>query len=281
MKFAARYGLQPDLSFEENLKRTRKAGYDGIELSMAGFFAEERARPLMESEMDVLLEGARRCGNMSRKAGLEVIGFLPAYFALSYFEAPVFENYYRLAQALGSPSIRVFGMLYDRKQGYRALLQKTRAMLKILLGYGEHYGVRSLLELHHGSLNESCSGAYLIMQEFDPKLIGVIHDPQNMVISGRENWRMGLEILGDYLAYVHWKDSVFARNAQGVWNFKLVHPGEGLVNWPQFVRALQETGFNGYLCNENLMDKTRMASEEYLEAELAYLKSLVSGCQLT
>lgn len=273
MKFAAQYGLQPLLSFEENVQCIKEAGYEGVELSTAGFM-EGRAHPLAESEMGALLDGAKRCGNYARAAGLEVIGFVPPYFALSYFDAPVFENYYRLAQALGSPSIRVFGMLYDRKQGYRALLQKTREMLKTLLGYGEHYGVRSLLELHHGNLNESCSGACLVMKDFDPKLIGVIHDPQNMVVAGRENWRMGLEILGDYLAYVHWKDSVFARNEKGVWVSSIVHPGEGLVNWPQFVQALKETGFNGYLCNENRMDKAKMAPSEYMENELAYMKRL-------
>ncbi len=273
MKFAAQYGLQPDLTFEENVARTRRAGYTGIELSTAGIF-EGRARPLPDSELPALLEAARRRGESVRAAGLEVIGLVPPYFALSYFEAPVFEPYYRLAAALGAPALRVFGMLYDAKQGYRALFEKSRTMLRTLVGYGERHGVRSLLELHPGNLNESCSAAAALLKEFDPRRVGVIHDPQNMVIAGRENWRMGLEILGDYLAYVHVKDSVFARNDQGAWAWKLVHPGEGLVNWPQFVKALRDTGFDGWLCNENRMDKQGLPSETYLEAELDYLKRL-------
>ncbi len=274
MNFAAQYGLPPGLTFDQNLQRVRQAGYTGIELSLAGFFGEERARPLAESELPALLEGARRCGDAARAAGLEVIGFVPAYFCLSYFEAPVFEPYYRLAAALGAPALRVFGTLYDRKAGYRALLDKTHAMLRTLLGYGARHGVRSLLELHHGTLNESCSGAWRICREYDPRLIGVIHDPQNMVLAGRETWRMGIEILGDYLAYVHCKDSIYTRNAQGAWAWSLVHPGEGLVNWPQFVQALKETGFQGWLCNENRMDKSAMAPEDFMEKELAYLRGL-------
>ncbi len=273
MKFAAQYGLQPGLTFEENVTRIRRAGYGGIELSTAGIF-EGRARPLEESEMPELCARARNCGDCARAAGLEIIGLVPPYFALSYFEAPVFENYYRLAQAMGAPAIRVFGMLYDRKKGYRTLFRKTQDMLKTLLGYGARYGVRSLLELHPGNLNESCSGAYLVMRDFDPKLIGAIHDPQNMVLAGRENWRMGLEILGDYLAYVHCKDSYFARNDQGQWKSIIVHPGEGLVNWKEFAAALKDTGFQGYLCNENRMDKTGLQSEAYLEQELAFLQGI-------
>lgn len=275
MKFAALYGLQPGLSFEETILRTRKAGYEGIELSTKGFL-EGRARPLEEREMGSLLDGARQCGDCARKAGLEVIGFAPPYFCMSYFETPVFKNYYRLAQAMGSPSLKIFGILYDTKQGYWPLFRKTQEMLKKLIEYGEHYGVRSLLELHSGNLNESCSGAYLIMKDFAPKLIGVIHDPQNMVTAGKETWQLGIEILGDYLAYVHWKDMYFVRNEQNEWTKKLSRPGEGLVNWKEFIHALKTTGFKGYLCNENLMEKAGVPSEEYMEGELAYMKSLVS-----
>lgn len=275
MKFAAQYGLQPNLTFDETIARTRKAGYDGIELSTTGFL-EGRGRPLEERELDTLLAGARQCGDAARKAGLEIIGFAPPYFSLSYFEAPVFENYYRLAQAMGSPSLKIYGTLYKPDQGYWPLFKKNQAMLKTLLRYGEKYGVRSLLELHFGTLNESCSAAYQIMKDFDPQLIGVIHDPQNMVIAGKETWRIGLEILGDYLAYVHWKDSCFERSEQGAWNWKLTRLGEGLVNWPDFVQALKATGFAGYLCNENRMEKEGVPSEEYLEGELAYMQSLVA-----
>ena len=40
------------------------------------------------------------------------------------------------------------------------------------------------------------------MQGLDPKHVGIIHDAGNMIIEGFENWRLGLEILGEYLAAV-------------------------------------------------------------------------------
>ena len=274
MKFAAVYNLVPDSSFEETIKRIKRAGYDGIEISQPPLF-EGRARPLEEKEMKGLCERARACAEFVKKEGLEFIGFAPGYFCLSYFDDAVFENYYRLAQALGAPTLKVYGTLYDPKQGYRKQFKENQRKLGVLLGYGEKYGVRSLLELHFGTLNESCSGAYLVCKDFDPKLIGVIPDPQNMVIAGKETWRMGLEILGSYIAYVHWKNSLFKKGADNQWEWQLCDMDEGLVNWKDFVQSLQAVGFTGYLCNEYRGDTKNTPSERYLEGDLNYMKSLL------
>jgi len=278
MKYAVVYGLAPNKAgFEETIALAKKAGYEGIELSSVPMIAG-RARPIDNKEIDQLSEQAKQTASVVRKRGLEVMGFAPGAFALNYFDDVVFENYYRLAQALGSPSLKVYGTLYDPALGtYWDLFKENQRKLKAILKYGEKYCVRSLLELHFGTLNESCSAAYHIMKDFDPKLIGVIHDPQNMVIAGKETWQMGLEILGDYLAYVHWKDSCFKKDKDGVWNGELCGLNEGLVNWKEFVGALKTTGFNGYLCNEFRGDREQVPVEVYLEGELRIMKGLVES----
>jgi len=276
MKYAVVYGLAPNKAgFEETLIFAKKAGYEGIELSAIPMI-EGRARPIDNKEIDKLCEQAKQTASVVRKRGLEVMGFAPGAFALNYFDDVVFENYYRLAQALGSPSLKLYGTLYDPSRGtYWDLFKENQRKLKAILKYGGKYGVRSLLELHFGTLNESCSAAYHIMKDFDPKLIGVIHDPQNMVIAGKESWRMGLEILGDYLAYVHWKDSCFKKDKDGLWKWEICGLNEGLVNWKEFIGALKATGFNGYLCNEFRGDMDQVSSDVYLENELRIMKSLV------
>lgn len=277
MKFAVTYGVVGHLGFEEAVLAISKAGYDGVEMS-TDCIMEGRARPLAEKELPGLCKAAGRCAEVIRKNGLEIIGLAAPYFCLSYFEETVFESYYRIAQAFGSPGLKVHGTLYG-PGNYWALLKENQRKLEVLLRYGETYGIRTLLELHHGTLNESCSGAYLIMKDLDPSLIGVIHDPQNMVVSGKENWRMGLEILGDYVAYVHWKNCRFSRKNGGKWASQLCGLDEGLVDWREFIQALKDTGFAGYLCNEYRGDKQSVPLKSYLDDDLTYMKGLVSSQQ--
>ncbi len=282
MKFAASYRLISDMEFEDGIKKLKEFGYDGVELAAAPVIenpvVNSRAREITDGELPGLCERAQGYAEIVRGAGLEIIGFMPGNFTMCFFEDEFFENYYRVAAALGSPNLKVAGMIYRPETGtYWELLEENRRKLKVLAGYSEKYGVRTLIELHHGYLNESCSGAYNILQGFDPALVGVIHDPQNMVIAGKERWRMGLEILGDYLAYVHFKNSYFKKTESGEWKWELCGLSEGLVDWGEFVQGLKDTGFDGYLCNEYLGNRETVPMESYLLDELEYMKKLVSS----
>ncbi|GIX08239.1 MAG: hypothetical protein KatS3mg115_2642 [Candidatus Poribacteria bacterium] len=48
---------------------------------------------------------------------------------------------------------------------------------------------------------------------FRPEQVGVIHDAGNMVHEGFENYQMGCELLGPYLAHVHVKNAAWVREA--------------------------------------------------------------------
>jgi len=49
------------------------------------------------------------------------------------------------------------------------------------------------------------------VSDFDLRYIGIIYDLGNMVHEGYENYKLGLELLGDYLSYVHVKNAVWNR----------------------------------------------------------------------
>lgn len=282
MKFAACQGLVGGLGFEEGLKKLKDTGYEGVELSGAPVIespvVDSRARPLPDSEMPALCERAEQFGEKVKNAGLDIISFNPGYFTACFYEDEFYKNYYRVAAALGSPNIKIAGTIYRPARGtYQELFRENQRKMGALTGYGEKFGVRSLIELHFGYLNESCSGAYNILKDFEPELAGVIHDPQNMVIAGKENWRMGLEILGDYLAYVHFKNSIFRKTGEGEWKWELSTLEEGLVDWGEFISALKDTGFQGYLCNEYRGDMKSVPMDFYLVDELNYLKKFVDN----
>lgn len=91
-----------------------------------------------------------------------------------------------------------------------------------------------------------------VLSEFLTQLnkpnVGVNFDPANMLLYDKGNPIEALQQLGPWIRQVHIKD---ARRTQvpGTWGDEVV-AGTGEVDWPAFVQALDEIGFQGNLCIE-------------------------------
>ncbi len=101
--------------------------------------------------------------------------------------------------------IRLGVSRYDRTENYNDLFNKEIEYLNEAEQLCKQYKVKGVLETHHVTIAPSASSAYRLVSSFDPDHIGVLFDPGNMVNEGYENHRMGLELLGPYLAHVHAK----------------------------------------------------------------------------
>jgi sugar phosphate isomerase/epimerase len=76
----------------------------------------------------------------------------------------------------------------------------------------------------------------------------VIHDAGNMVYEGFEEYRMGLELLGPYLAHVHLKNAAWQRPSDGgVWQANWAPLADGVVDWQKLFAALRAVGYTGWL----------------------------------
>ncbi|WNR45994.1 sugar phosphate isomerase/epimerase family protein [Paenibacillus roseipurpureus] len=182
----------------------------------------------------------------------------------------------RIAQALGSPSIRVGVPMYDRTHTYGELLAKGRAYLSGVQSLSQHYGIKGLIETHMGNIAASASGARRLVEGFNPAHIGVIHDAGNMVYEGFENYRMGLEILGEYLGHVHIKNArwVLDKDSNGVkWRAESAPLREGSAELKQLLADLRAVGYDGWLSFEDFSDPA--PTQASLATNLAYLKNLI------
>ena len=93
-----------------------------------------------------------------------------------------------------------------------------------------------------------------------------------MIRSGKEHWPHSFDILGDYLAYVHWKNMGFRYDeAAKKWDRYRTSLAEGLVDWRAIVTTLRHRGYDGYLANENGF----LEDLSVLEDDLAYLKGIL------
>ena len=93
------------------------------------------------------------------------------------------------------------------------------------------YGVKVLYEIHTGTVAVTCSRAWELLRDLDPARIGAIYDVPNMLRVGLEDTRMGMEVLGPYMAHVHIGNGDLERKERD---------GHGQQKWQWAFCALQE-----------------------------------------
>ncbi|WP_339838129.1 sugar phosphate isomerase/epimerase family protein [Paenibacillus sp. FSL R7-0272] len=176
------------------------------------------------------------------------------------------EQAFQAASTLGASMMRVGVPGYDRSTAYPELYGKAVRYLNEVQDIAKQYNVKAVIETHHQTIAPTASLAYRLVQSLDPEHVGVLYDPGNMVHEGYENHRMGLELLGPYLAHVHVKNAGWYKkevanisdqkaltprsdseqSLSTLWECHWAPLTEGMVDWVQMVRDLRAVGYDGY-----------------------------------
>ncbi|MBV9786720.1 MAG: TIM barrel protein, partial [Chloroflexi bacterium] len=210
MKYAVFTVGLPELTPEQAVTTLRDLGYDGVEWRVTdqapagdgvpGFWAGNRCTWPLSS----LLADAPRIAALTAQAGLD----MPSVGTYVTCEDPVaVEQAMQGVAKLGASQLRVNVPKYDGDESYRQARDRAQSQYREVAALAQQYGLRALIELHHGSLLPSASAAAAFLAPFDPRYVGAIHDAGNMVYEGYEQYRLGLEVLGPYLAHVHLKNA--------------------------------------------------------------------------
>lgn len=277
----------PEYDIEETVRLLHQLGYDGIEWRVStpppkskpvDYSFEYRYWIYNKSTLDInnIEEEAIKAKEICDRYSIEVFS-LTSY--LRPGETESIEILLSAASAIGCKNVRVFPPNYDEKENYLALFERTTTELKYLEELASKYGVKINLEIHMGNIIPSASAAYRLVSDFDPKCIGIIFDPGNMVHEGFENYKLGFELLGEYLSYVHVKNAVWKKidtldNGQEVWKPAWAPLKKGYANISKLVSILREMGYNGYLSVEDFSNEEDTLDK--LKSNIAFLKSLTS-----
>jgi sugar phosphate isomerase/epimerase len=265
----------PDLTPEEAAHEIRAAGYDGVEWRVARIPEEFRGeRPSFWRNnlctLSPTVEEADRARRISESAGLEIVG-LGTYIEVGDLDAT--EEAMRFAKAAGSPRIRV-GVGRPENASYADLLAAAREFLAGVEELAGEYGVKALVEIHHGTICPSASLAHRLVSGLDPEAIGVIFDPGNMVFEGFEDYRIGAELLGPYLGHVHLKNAAFDRpEGGGTWRARWAPLEDGVVDFERLFETLRTVGYDGWLVIEDF--SAARPSREALRHNLGFVRDLV------
>lgn len=276
MKIGVFTVMLPDLTPEEAATELSAAGYDGVEWRVTTVPEEKRGEPpsfwgnnlctLQPTQAE-----AERARQLAQAVGL-AIPSLGTYIDVGDLEAT--ETAMRLAQTAGAPQIRVGVGRFEAGANYLDLFAAAKAFLAEVEPLARRYGVKALVEIHHGTICPSAALAHRLVSHCDPELVGVIHDAGNMVHEGFEDYRLGVELLGAYLAHVHVKNAAFAQPAGGgVWTPRWAPLEDGVVDFPQLLNGLRSVGYDGWLVVEDF--STTRPSREVLRHNLAFVRELL------
>jgi sugar phosphate isomerase/epimerase len=263
----------PDLTPEEAAREIQAAGYDGVEWRVARVPEEVRGQePSFWGNNLCTLEPteARRARSLCEAAGLEVAG-LGTYIGVGDLEAV--DEAMNFAQVAGAPQIRV-GSGSLEGVSYAQRFEEAQRFLARVEELAGRYGVKALVEIHHGTVCPSASLAHRLVCGLDPDAIGVIFDPGNMALEGFEDYRIGTELLGPYLAHVHLKNAAFDRPEDGgAWRPRWAPLEDGVVDFERLFEALRAAGYDGWLVMEDF--SAARPSREALRHNLGFVRDLL------
>ena len=212
------------------------------------------------------------------EAGLEICNLATTLRG----EGDTMKNVLEAAAAIGCKTVRGPMATYDPKKPYQEQFDEYRSFLRSCEPLLKQYGVKFLIETHHGMLISSASSAMRVLDGFDPEYFGLIYDPGNMVYEGYENYQLGFEMLGKYLAHVHIKNAALTPAGEDEfgatkYNQSWMPLKKGSANLKALIEALVKVGYDGVLSVEDFSNES--PTREKLEDNIAYLKQLIATAQ--
>ena len=285
MKFSVFSVSMPEYDIEQTVKTLKELGYDGVEWRVApapplekpeDYTYSGRYWSFNQSNIDVtkVEELAPSVKDLCNKYDLEICS-LTTY--LGPWDVQDIERVLRAANILNCKNIRLFPPTYDESENFRKLFDRTVEQIKVLEKLAARYNVRINFEIHMGNIIPSASAAYRLVCNFNPDLIGIIFDPGNMVYEGFENYRMGIELLGEYLAHVHVKNSMWAlsettKAGVKIWKPTWANMKEGFADITKLIQILYEIGYDKFVSVEDFSNNDDTYTK--LKSNLEFLKSI-------
>lgn len=280
MKLSVFTVATPELTPEQLAATAQAAGLHGIEWRYTELPADAAAQePSFWGNNRCTIAPSAGLAEVDRfKAAAETNGLanvsVTPYLRAGDLEAT--EQVLQAAARMNARFIRLGVPRYNRSQPFGELFELGRRYLREASALCKRYGVKGLVETHHETITASASAAYRLCEGFDPEHIGVLYDPGNLVREGFENYRMGMELLGPYLAHVHvknagWRPDGTAEDGSVKWKGEWQGMNFGMVPWRQVMEDLLAVGYDGYLGLEDF-SKEHAGSAAMLCSFAAYFR---------
>ncbi|MBE6837387.1 MAG: AMP-dependent synthetase [Ruminococcus sp.] len=230
----------PDFSWTDIYSMASDLGFNGIEVRGLGDqIYSVKAKPFTDENIDKTIAKLNRLK-------LE-IPCLSSGCCLKFFDkhnetVEEITQYAVLANKLGTSYIRILADL-DPAPADEIDDEKIAEVLKEIAPIGEKYNVTLLVETN--GVYADTKRLRKLLDAVNSKWIAALWDMHHPYRYMGETGEQTVENLGDYIKYIHVKDSVME---DGKLSYKLM--GEGDIPIGQMLSALQKIGYDGYISLE-------------------------------
>lgn len=262
MKLCCTSVMLPRWTLDETFDQLATAGYDAVELRCRYNPDDESAEPafwgrhLSDVSPDNIVDKAPAIRAASERSGVRVAALAPN---VQLGQDDVIRKIFAGAVAIDldcPPMVRIGAPRHDRTAPYMPQFLAARSGFADLVEIAREYGVKVLYEIHVGTVAVSCSRTLELLRDLDSQHIGAIYDVPNMLRVGLEDSRMGMEILGPYLAHCHIgngvsvEDGIDEETGRSKWKWQFSDVRKGVADIAQIVGDLKSVGYGGCLSLE-------------------------------
>jgi len=297
MKLAIYTVSLPEYDIAQSVALIKEMGYEGVEWrvdntgdnsAMMAYFknlSEEQkygARYWIDNHATLNINDIQaeceKAKALCDEAGIEICNLATTLRG----DAATMEAVLAAAASIGCKTVRGPMATYDPKKPYWEQFEEYRNYLRSCEPMLKKYGVKFLIETHHGMMISSASSALRVLDGFDPEYFGLIYDPGNMVYEGYENYELGFEMMGKYLAHVHVKNAALVPSGEDEFGATQYTQAwmplkKGSANLLALIKALKKVGYDGWLSVEDFSNEK--PTREKLEDNIAYLKQLLTAAE--
>ncbi len=150
-----------------------------------------------------------------------------------------FERAVHVARVFNAPFIRIFSFFMPLGHDPGLYRQQVLERLHQIVRRAEGADITLLHENEkeiYGDIPDRCLD---ILTQINSPFLRAAWDPANFVQCGVRPYTDGYAALRPFIDYIHVKDAVLATGA-------VVPAGQGDGEWPVTIRALQESGYDGF-----------------------------------
>jgi L-ribulose-5-phosphate 3-epimerase len=208
-----------------------ESGFRAVDLTVrpGGHVLPERVEEDLPRTVDVL-----------RKSGLAVPLITTAITDAS---DPLTRRVLATAKKLGVSHYRMGYWTFPANADPLKALREMKPRAAALAALNREIGIRGGYQNHVGTrVGGSVWDLGVLLEGIEPDGLGVQYDIRHAVAEGGESWPVALRLIAPHIDTVALKDFAWSRGSNGRWTPESVPLGDGMVNFPAYLRQLLARG---------------------------------------
>lgn len=221
------------LPMSEAAQVAAELGFDGLDLTVrrGGHVDPER----VETELPKAFEAIQKVGLKVPMIATDVID--P--------DDPLSEIVLKTAGKLGIKHYRTAYLKYNADSDVMTDLARYAKQMKKLAALNQEHGIQGAYQNHAGTnVGSAVWDLRILLQDVDPRWLGVQYDIKHAVAEGGMSWVNGLDVLRPHINCFDIKDFIWAKK-DGQWRHELVPLGEGMVDYKTYLSLLKKYNLSG------------------------------------